>query len=137
MVISECVGVVSPCAGRVSEVSETINPYAGNTLFSVLIVIDRVWSVKLVFEPGFTDDTSNNPQSDAILINSGEVVEVGDEIGTLMYSENYAHLHYMLMYRGIDVSAYDYSSPSAKATFENIAERSNNTIQYGYDMPNR
>ncbi len=135
LVISENVTVVSPCAGTVSNLDEHVNPYAGNILFSIMITIDHVWAVKLVLEPGFKDSANNSAQTEAIVVSAGDTVATGDKVATLLYSENYAHLHYMLLYRGTDVSAYDFSSPAAKSTFEEIATRSNSTIQYDYDMP--
>ncbi|MCF2138190.1 MAG: M23 family metallopeptidase [Candidatus Thorarchaeota archaeon] len=135
LVVSENVTVISPCEGKIASVSESVNPYAGNVLFSVVITIDRVWEVKLVLEPGFTDSSNNSKQTDAITIEVGESVAAGATIATLLHSDHYPHLHYMLLYRGVDVSAYDFSSPSAKATFEEIATRSNSTIQYDYDLP--
>ncbi|MHA1770526.1 MAG: hypothetical protein ACTSYL_12440 [Candidatus Thorarchaeota archaeon] len=135
LVISENVTVISPCEGNVASVSESVNPYAGNILFSVVITIDRVWEVKLVLEPGFTDSTNNSAQTDAITVVAGDSLTTGDKVATLLHSDNYPHLHYMLLYHGVDVSAYDFSSSSAKATFEEIASRSNSTIQYDYDMP--
>ncbi len=135
LVISTNVKIVSPCNGSVSGIEESVNPYAGNILFKIKIAIDRIWEVDLVLEPGFRDDTNNSLQSDSIHVNAGDVLSTGDTVADLLFSENYAHLHFMLLYRGMDVSPYDFSSSAAKATFEEIASRSNSTIQYSYEMP--
>ena len=135
LIVSTNVSILSPVDGRVSFVTEDVNPYAGNILFSIGIAIDMIWEVKLVLEPGFKDSTNNSLQTDAILVSNNDVVSAGEKVATLLYSENYCHLHYMLLYRATDVSPYDFSSPTAQAIFEEIADRSNSTIQYDYDMP--
>ncbi len=137
LVISTDVTVIAPCSGKITAISETVNPYAGNVLFSIGITVDFVWAVKLVLEPGFHDDTNNSAQHDAIRVSIGESVTTGTELARLLHSENYPHLHYMLLYHGMDVSAYDFSSPTAKAIFEDIAARSNSTIEYPYEFPSK
>jgi len=136
LVISENVTIVSPVTGTVVGVSEHINPYAGNMLFEISIAVNWAWTVQLVIEPGFLDETNNSLQSSMIDAEFGQRVEPGDALATLLFSENYPHLHYMLGGFGSDVCAYNYSSPAAKSTFESIASTSNSTIFYPHPAPN-
>ena len=130
LVISDNVTIVSPANGTVTRVSENVNPYAGNVLFDVTIRINPDWAIHLVLEPGFLDATNNSLQSDNIQVSVNDVLEIGDVVGTLLYSESYPHLHYMLMHQGSDVCAYNYSSQAAQDTFEEIALRSSSVICY-------
>lgn len=136
LVISDNVTIISPVSGIIVAYSENINPYAGNVLFKIAIAINLAWEVQLVLEPGFLDETNNSFQSDLIVTSIGNRVSPGDELATLLASENYPHLHYMLLYLGTDVCAYNYSAPTARTTFENIAMNSNSTILYPYPQLN-
>ncbi|MFW9862825.1 MAG: M23 family metallopeptidase [Candidatus Thorarchaeota archaeon] len=135
LVISDDVTIVSPVRGTVVGLSENINPYAGNTLFDVAISVNWGWEVKLVLEPGFLDSVNNSLQSSMINATTGQRVEPGDILGTLLSSDNYPHLHYMLFSFGSDVCAYNYSTTEAKSTFESIAASSGSTILYPYESP--
>ncbi|MFX0054306.1 MAG: M23 family metallopeptidase [Promethearchaeota archaeon] len=135
LVISDDVTIVSPVRGTVVAMSENINPYAGNVLFDVAISVNWGWEVKLVLEPGFLDSVNNSLQSTMIDATVGQQVEPGDILGTLLFSDNYPHLHYMLFSFGSDVCAYNYSTTEAKSTFESIAVRSGSTILYPYESP--
>jgi murein DD-endopeptidase MepM/ murein hydrolase activator NlpD len=130
LVISDNVTIVSPADGTVVRVSENVNPYAGNVLFDVTIRINPAWAVHLVLEPGFLDEANNSLQSDNILVSINDVLEAGDVVGTLLSSESYPHLHYMLMNLGSDVCVYNYSSQAAQDTFDEIALRSSSVICY-------
>jgi murein DD-endopeptidase MepM/ murein hydrolase activator NlpD len=130
LVISDNVTVVSPVTGTVVQVTENINPYAGNVLFDITIRINPAWAIHLVLEPGFLDEVNNSLQSDNVLVSVNENLESGDSVATLLHSENYPHLHYMLMHQGSDVCAYNYSSEAAKNIFEEIALRSSSVICY-------
>jgi len=136
LVISDNVTIVSPVAGTVMSLSEHINPYAGNVLFEIGIAVNWAWSVSLVIEPGFLDDTNNSLQSTMIDAEFGQRVEPGDALATLLFSENYPHLHYMMSGFGSTVCAYNYSSSAAQSTFESIALASNSTIFYPHSGPN-
>jgi len=130
LVISDNVTVVSPVNGTVVQVTENVNPYAGNVLFDVTVRINLAWEIHLVLEPGFLDATNNSLQSDNILVSANDNLEVGVVVATLLHSENYPHLHYMLMHYGSDVCAYNYSSQTAQNTFDEIALRSDSVICY-------
>ena len=67
---------------------------------------------------------------------SGQRVQTGEELATLLHSEQYPHLHYMLLHMGQDVCAYNYSSSSAQSTFESIATDSGTAILYPHSSPN-
>lgn len=136
LVISDDVTIVSPVAGTVIGYSEHINPYAGNVLFEIVIGVNWAFSVNLVLEPGFLDETNNSLQSSMIDVQFGQHVAVGDTLATLLFSDNYPHLHYMPAYFGSDVCAYNYSSSAAKSTFDIIASTSNSTIFYPHSAPN-
>jgi len=136
LVISDNVTIVSPATGTVVGFSEHVNPYAGNMLFEISIAVNWAWVVQLVIEPGFLDTTNNSLQSTMIDAQFGQRVEPGDVLATLLFSENYPHLHYMVGYLGSDVCAYNYSSSAARSTFETIATTSNSTIFYPYPSPN-
>jgi hypothetical protein len=136
LVISENVTIVSPVSGTVVSYSEHINPYAGNMLFEISIAVNWAWVVQLVIEPGFLDATNNSLQSTMIDAEFGQRVEPGDALATLLFSDNYPHLHYMLGYFGSDVCAYNYSSSAARSQFESIALSSNSTIFYPHPSPN-
>ena len=136
LVISDNVTIVSPVAGTVLGLSEHVNPYAGNVLFEIGIAVNWGWEVKLVLEPGFLDATNNSLQSGLIDAVFGQRVSPGDSLATLLFSDHYAHLHYMLISFGSDVCAYNYSSTTARSTFESIASSSNSTILYPYSAPN-
>ncbi|MFW9890329.1 MAG: M23 family metallopeptidase [Candidatus Thorarchaeota archaeon] len=135
LVISDDVAIVSPVRGTVVGMSDTINTYAGNTLFDVSISVNWGWEVELVLEPGFLDSANNSLQSSMIDATVGQRVEPGDSLGTLLFSDNYPHLHYMLLSFGSDVCAYNYSTTAAKSTFESIAVRSDSPILYPYESP--
>ncbi|NHJ12740.1 MAG: hypothetical protein EAX95_03650 [Candidatus Thorarchaeota archaeon] len=109
LVISDDATIVSPVKGMIVGLSENVNPYAGNVLFDISIAVNWGWSVKLVLEPGFQDDTNNSLQSSLIGATIGQRVEPGDELATLLHSTQYPHLHYMLLKFGLDVCAYNYS----------------------------
>ncbi len=134
--ISDDVTIVSPIRGTVVGLSENINPYAGNVLFDIAISVNWGWEVKLVLEPGFQDSVNNSLQSNSIAAEVGQRVEPGDALATLLHSESYPHLHYMLFSFGSDVCAYNYSTPEAKSTFDSIALNTNSTILYPYSSPN-
>ncbi|MFW9793021.1 MAG: hypothetical protein ACFFEE_01865 [Candidatus Thorarchaeota archaeon] len=136
LVISNNVTILSPVTGTVVSYSEHINPYAGNMLFEIGIAVNWAWTVQLVIEPGFLDATNNSLQSSMIDVEFGQRVEPGDALATLLFSENYPHLHYMLSGFGSVVCAYNYSSSAAKSTFETIATVSNSTIFYPHSAPN-
>jgi len=136
LVISDDVTIVSPVSGTVIGYSEHINPYAGNVLFEIMIAVNWAFTVNLVLEPGFLDETNNSLQSSMIDVAFGQHVEVGDTVATLLFSDNYPHLHYMPAYFGSNVCAYNYSSSTAKTTFETIALASNSTIFYPHTAPN-
>ncbi len=130
LVISDNVTILSPTNGTAVSVSENINPYAGNVLFDITIRINFAWEVHLVLEPGFQDEYNNSLQSNNIQVSVNDILEAGDIIATLLYSESYPHLHYMLMHMGSDACAYNYSSQAARDTFEEIALRSSSVICY-------
>ena len=130
LVISDNVTIISPVTGTISRVSENINPYAGNVLFDITVRINPAWAIHLVLEPGFQDEVNNSLQSDNIFASLNDNVESGDTLATLLYSESYPHLHYMLMHQGSDVCAYNYSSQAAQDTFDEIALRSDSVICY-------
>jgi len=136
LVISDNVTIVSPATGTVVGLSEHLNPYAGNMLFEISIAVNWAWVVQLVIEPGFLDETNNSLQSTMIEAEFGQRVESGVALATLLFSENYPHLHYMVGYFGSDVCAYNYSSSAARSTFETIATTSNSTIFYPHPSPN-
>lgn len=136
LVISENVTIVSPVHGTIISYSEHINPYAGNVLFEIAIAINLAWTVNLVLEPGFMDTTNNSLQSTNIDVSIGQRTSPGDELGTLLFSGNYPHLHYALTILGSDVCAYNYSTPAAQDIFNDIAANSNSTILYPYPAPN-
>lgn len=135
LVISDNVTILSPTSGVISRVSERINPYAGNVLFEIGIAANWGWEVKLVLEPGFQDSVNNSLQSDMIDVVFGQRVQAGDELATLLHSEQYPHLHYMLLYMGQDVCAYNFSSASAQSTFETIATDSGTNIFFPHSAP--
>jgi len=125
--------IISPCYGWVQRIWYNINPYAGEgevAMIHVSIMINLAWSVKLVFEPWANSTEFRERQLDAIIVKVGTYVKPGDFIGTLLYNYEYPHLHYMIMRLGKDVCPYDYSSPTAKSIFEDIATRTNSTICY-------
>jgi len=130
LVISDDVTVVSPVNGTVVQVTENVNPYAGNVLFDVTVRINPAWEIHLVLEPGYLDETNNSLQSDNILVSMNDNLGSGDVVATLLHSENYPHLHYMLMHQGSDVCAYNYSSDAARTIFDEIAARSSSVICY-------
>ncbi|TFG26658.1 hypothetical protein EU527_19490 [Candidatus Thorarchaeota archaeon] len=132
LVISNNVTIISPVRGTIISYSEKINPYAGNVLFKIAIAINLVWEVHLVLEPGFKDGTNNSIQSSLIDAPIGKQLSVGDELGTLLVSDSYPHLHYMLLYLGSDVCAYNHSSVTAKSVFEDIALSSNSSIFFSH-----
>ncbi len=136
LVISDNVTILSPANGTAVSVSENINPYAGNVLFDITIRINFAWEVHLVLEPGFLDETNNSLQSNNILVSANNVLETGDIVATLLYSENYPHLHYMLMHQGSDVCAYNYSSQAARDIFDEIALSSSSVICYPTSIHN-
>ena len=125
-----------PVRGTIVSYSENINPYAGNVLFEIAIAINWGWDVHLVLEPGFRDATNNSLQSTLIDVIIGQSVSIGDELATLLFSDNYPHLHYMLLNLGADVCAYNYSTPEAQNTFNDIAADTNSTILFPYPAPN-
>lgn len=130
LVIFDDVTIVSPANGTVVRITENVNPYAGNVLFDVTVRINPAWEIHLVLEPGFLDETNNSLQSDNILVSVNDNLESGDVLATLLHSENYPHLHYMLMHQGSDVCAYNYSSDAARTIFDDIADRSSSVICY-------
>jgi murein DD-endopeptidase MepM/ murein hydrolase activator NlpD len=136
LVISDNVTIVSPVRGTIVSYSENINPYAGNVLFEIAIAINWGWDVHLVLEPGFRDATNNSLQSTLIDAIVGQQVSIGDELATLLFSDNYPHLHYMLLNLGADVCAYNYSTSQAQGTFNDIATDTNSTILFPYLAPN-
>jgi hypothetical protein len=68
------------------------------------------------------------------IINSVAVPANQDSF-VLLFGENYPHLHYMISGFDSIVCAYNYSSSSAKSTFEAIALASNSTIFYPHSGP--
>lgn len=135
LVVSDNVTILSPISGTVIAVGEQENTYADNMLFEVSIAVNWFWSVKLVLEPDSAADSINNGQRENIVVQPFSKVSKGETVGTLILGGSYTHLHYMLMYMGLEVSAYDYSDAAAQSIFEEIAEDSNSTIQYDYSEP--
>lgn len=136
LVISDNVTIIAPVHGTIVFYTENVNSYGGNILFDIGIAINWVWTVKLVLEPGFRDATNNSIQSSLIDVSIGQKVSTGDVLGTLLFSNQYPHLHYMLLMLGADVCAYNYSTPEAQNTFNDIATDSNSTILFPYPAPN-
>ncbi len=126
--INDSVTLISPVKGTVISISEQENVHSdiNNVLFSVKIMVNLGWIVDFVIEPMFpgSDVENNTLQREAISVSLFQKVDVGDEIGTLLYNEGeYSHLHYMIN-NGFDVVCpYDYSSPEAQELFDLLAER--------------
>ncbi|TFF89864.1 MAG: M23 family metallopeptidase [Promethearchaeota archaeon] len=131
LVIEGPTDIISPCYGTVNRIWYNINPYTGGevAMIHVSIRINYGWSVKLVFEPWANTTEVREQQLAAITVKVGSRVKPGDFIGTLLYNHEYPHLHYMIL-NNDDVNPYEYSSPAAKAIFDEIAERTNSTIYY-------
>ncbi|MBN1327855.1 MAG: M23 family metallopeptidase [Candidatus Heimdallarchaeota archaeon] len=124
--------LISPCFGIVTKIWFNINPYVGGevAMIHVLITVNYAWSVKLVLEPFANTTEIRERQLELIVTKVGTRVEPGDLVGTLLWSTNYPHLHYMIMKNGDDVNPYMYSSSTAQTIFDEIAERTNSTIYY-------
>jgi hypothetical protein len=136
LVISDNVTIISPVQGVIVSYTENINSYGGNVLFEINIAINLFWSVHLVLEPGFRDELNNSLQSSYIDVGIGQRVDPGDELATLLFSNQYPHLHYMLVNLGSVVCAYNYSTAAAQSIFNDIATDSNSTIFFPHPAPN-
>jgi murein DD-endopeptidase MepM/ murein hydrolase activator NlpD len=125
LVINHSATIISPVKGVIIGIEETQNSHSTiqNILFSIVIMVNFKWTVKLVIEPNFPgSDTANNAlQREAIKVSLRQKVEVGDQIALLLYSGYYSHLHYMVSQGGEDVCPYLYSSAAAKAIFDHIS----------------
>ena len=65
----------------------------------------------------------------AIHVAAGQVVELGQPVGTLLVGDlGYPHLHFMLLRDDVPTCAYTYSSATARGIFEAIAARSASEI---------
>ena len=130
LVIENDSKIISPCYGTVSRISSSINPYKGHIMISIHIVINFGWSVMLVFEPYSNDTDFHEVQLSLINVEVGMKLEPSNEIGTLLNGGEYPHIHFTLNKNTNDVCPYEYSSTTAQAIFDEVAERTNSTICY-------
>ncbi|MHA1267008.1 MAG: M23 family metallopeptidase [Candidatus Helarchaeota archaeon] len=126
--------IVSPIRGIVSAIEEKANPYKDFILFHISIMANYQWIVKLVFEPNYNTTEGNAWQRSLITVTLFQRVEVGDVIGILLNGTGdptYPHIHFMVERPlwGV-VCPYQYSSPTAKIYYENIANYTGETICY-------
>jgi hypothetical protein len=122
--------IVSPCTGYVTQVEESTNPYSGILMFSINIMVNYFFSVKLVLEPYSNDTSFNAHQRSLISVRAGQRLMVGDHVALLLEGPDYPHLHYMVTSGFEDVCAYQYSSASAKTTFDAVALATNSSPCY-------
>ncbi|MFX1295942.1 MAG: hypothetical protein ACFFD2_13965 [Promethearchaeota archaeon] len=83
------------------------------------------------FEPYSNDTAFHEYQLSLIVVNVGQKISHGDEVGSLLNGGEYPHIHYSLHSKktGFE-NPYIYSSASTKLIFEEIAARTNSTIYY-------
>jgi hypothetical protein len=117
--------IISPTAGRIASIKVSSNPFSnpmGQLILQVEIYVNSDWTVSLAFEPSTMDETLKTEQIDAIKVQVGDSVEPGSPIGDLLAGNlGYPHLHYMVLYQGQTVCAYQYSSAAARAIFDAIS----------------
>ncbi len=136
LAFSTNVTVIAPCNGSIIEYSQIIIPYSNNTMFSITISIDSVWTVKLILKSGVNTPNEIEAQTRAIYVEQ-RVVTTGTEIARLLCGTYKPHLYYVLLYYRMGVSPYDFSTPEAKATLDDIAARTSGTVRCSYDFPDR
>ncbi|MHA1785735.1 MAG: hypothetical protein ACTSVE_11120 [Candidatus Helarchaeota archaeon] len=123
--------VVAPISGIIISITDTINPYAGNMLLKVQLMVNYEWTVSMVFEPGSNRSSINDLQRSLISVHLFQVVSVGDVIGILLDSGEYSHLHFQITHNFFGpFCPYQYSSQSARAIYESIASITSETICY-------
>lgn len=123
--------IVSPCNGLCIRIEANKNPYSEHGwIISVEIMVNYFWRVKLAIEPMFLVESDYQNQIDLIQIKLFQKIQVGDFICPLLDGGPYAHLHYMVMYMDKAVCAYQYSSATAKSTFEAVALATSSVICY-------
>lgn len=125
-------GILAVADGKVRKIEESENPYSnppGMMMFSVYVTIARGWEVKYVIEPFAVTEQEKQLQRDNIYVVQGQELTKGHRIARLLCTDSdYVHLHFMLVFKGKEVCAYLYSSPAAKAIYEDIALTFNKTI---------
>lgn len=127
--------IISPVKGTIMSITVAENPFSdpvGELLIHVLIFVNYNRMVGLTFEPSTTDPSIRAAQISAIIVQIGEVVDVGQHIGNLLAGDlGYPHLHYSLWsnpFNGEAYCPYQFSSDSAKAIFDQIAIIDGNPI---------
>jgi hypothetical protein len=124
--------IISPCYGTVTAIESKVNTYSekAHIMISVHIRVNWRWSVMIVFEPYSDLPSIHSLQLELINVRFGTKVTPGSQIGLLLDGGEYAHIHYTVNSYFKDVNPYTYSSSTAKAAFDEIAERTNSTIYY-------
>jgi murein DD-endopeptidase MepM/ murein hydrolase activator NlpD len=126
--------IISPTRGTVQSIRVSENPFSdpvNQLILTVEIFVNDEWTVDLVIEPSTVTEATRTAQIDAIAMQVGSVVDVGQDIGDLLVGElGYPHLHYMIIRNGQPVCAYAHSSDAARKTFDEIAVRSGTSACY-------
>jgi murein DD-endopeptidase MepM/ murein hydrolase activator NlpD len=130
--------IISPVKGTIMSITVDENPFShppGQPMIHVLIFVNYERSVGLTFEPSTVDPALREAQINAITVQVGQGVDVGQHIGNLLAGElGYPHLHYSLWdnaFKSEAVCPYQFSSASAKAIFDSIPISDGNPICMG------
>ncbi len=127
--------ILSPTHGSVVRIESSENPFShppGQLLLKVTIRVNSAWKVDLVIEPGTIDDVTVSEQISAVSVHQGQTVAPGDRVADLLVGERgYCHLHYMVQFNDRPVCGYEYSSDTARGTFEDVSSRPASSLPDG------
>jgi uncharacterized protein (TIGR03067 family) len=130
--------IISPCHGIIQSITYNVTDSNTGTpgllMVHVNIFIDGDYSCSLVFEPCDTIDFLNT-QLSALKVTIGQEVHAGDVIGDILAgqysSTDPAGVHIMLTKGDMVLCPHCYSSPTAKAIYEQLVETVGGTLNNG------
>ncbi|MHA1836018.1 MAG: hypothetical protein ACTSYQ_03730 [Candidatus Odinarchaeia archaeon] len=111
---------VAPHDCYVKDIIFAYNELGGHWQTNVLLTINQQWTLELIFESWAENETYGQLQRDQIIVNQGDFIEANQTIGTLLIHGKGAHVHFTVRSYDTDVCPYQYFTPEAKATFEEL-----------------
>ncbi|HMF33618.1 MAG TPA: M23 family metallopeptidase [Candidatus Lokiarchaeia archaeon] len=124
--------IVAAAPGQVIAISETPNPNSnppGATMFGISVRVGCRWVVIYNMEPVAYLESQRALQRQEIYVKVGDQVTQGETIARLLCTNmTYNHLHFMLQNSNVIDCAYYFSSPAAKAIYDQLAQTFNKTV---------
>ena len=116
-IINTSAEIIAWCKLRVKGITIHHNEYNGFWQTNVYFQFSWKYEFEALFESTAENETFANLQREAISVKFGQVIEPGETIGTLLFFGVDSTIHFGVKESGNDVCAFQYFTPTAKATF--------------------